>query len=238
MKSLYLITARGGSKGIPGKNIKPFCGLPLLCHTIRQAREAGADNADICLSTDSPEIIKVAEDYGLHVPFVRPDYLAADNSTSYDVILHALDFYSRLGIEYDRVILLQPTSPLRNAEDIKGAVAAWRPDLDMVVSVRKARTNPYVNAYEADNKGFLHISKGDGSNTVRRQNAPDVWEYNGAVYVMSAESLRRSPMSDFKKILPYEMPAERSVDIDTPVDWLVAETICRQSQYPDPEPCQ
>lgn len=225
MRTLYLITARGGSKGIPGKNIKPFMGSPLICHTILQARESGAPDEDICLSTDSPEIIRVAEEFGLRVPFVRPDYLAADTSTSYDVILHALDFYESRGIHYDRVVLLQPTSPLRTAGDIKGALDLWSPDIDMVVSVRKARTNPYINAYEPDETGMLHISKGDGSSTVRRQGAPQVWEFNGAVYVMTEKSLRTSPMSKFRKVIPFEMPGTRSVDIDSPLDWIVAETI-------------
>ena len=222
MKTLYIIPARGRSKGIPGKNIKPFLGKPLICHAIDQARGAGADDADICVSTDSDEIRRVVEEHGLKVPFMRPDELATDTAGTYEVLLHALDFYEKRGKHYDRIVLLQPTSPLRRTEDIRNALALWNDDIDMVVSVCEAATNPYYNAYETDAEGNLHISKGDGRYT-RRQDAPKVWEYNGAVYVMSAAALREMHYSKFPKRRPYVMPAERSVDLDTPADWLRAE---------------
>ena len=224
MKTLYLIPARGGSKGIPGKNIKPFAGKPLICHTIDQARTAGADDNDICVSTDSEEIRNIVEGYGLKVPFMRPANLATDTAGTYGVILHALDWYSAHGVEYDRVVLLQTTSPLRLPEDIEGAIAMWQPGIDMVVSVCEAATNPYYNAFETDPEGNLHISKGDGHYT-RRQDAPKVWEYNGAVYVMDSTSLRRMPMSEFPVRKPYIMPQERSVDLDTLADWARAEQL-------------
>ena len=224
MKILYLIPARGGSKGIPGKNIKDFIGKPLICHAIDQARAAGAEDRDICVSTDSDDIRSTVEQYGLPVPFMRPDHLATDTAGTYEVILHALDQYEAAGIHYDLVILLQTTSPLRRADDITNALELWHPGIDMVVSVCEAATNPYYNAFETDTEGNLHISKGDGHYT-RRQDAPKVWEYNGAVYVMSTESLRKMPMSRFPVRKPYVMPAERSVDLDTPADWLRAEQL-------------
>ncbi len=225
MHTLFLITARGGSKGIPGKNIKPFCGLPLICHSIDHARACGAADADICLSTDSEEIADVARAYGLEVPFLRPAALASDTAGSYGVIMHALDWHEReRGVRYDRVVLLQPTSPLRTPDDIRDAIALWTPECDMVVSVREARTNPYYNAFEQDAAGYLHISKGEGGYT-RRQDAPAVWEYNGAVYVMTADALRRGPMSGFKRVIPSPMASERSVDLDTPLDWTIAESL-------------
>lgn len=227
MKTLYIIPARGGSKGIPGKNIKPFLGKPLICHAIDQAREAGAADSDICVSTDSEEIRRVVEEYGLKVPFLRPAVLATDTSGTYEVLLHALEYYESQGAHYDAIVLLQTTSPLRRAEDIRGAVALWTPDSDMVVSVCEAATNPYYNAYETDADGNLHISKGDGNYT-RRQDAPKVWEYNGAVYVMNASSLKKRHYSKFSTRRPYVMPAERSVDLDTPADWLRAEQLANQ----------
>ncbi len=225
--TLWLITARGGSKGIPGKNIKLLAGKPLICHTIDHALQAGARREDICLSTDSKEIKNVAEDYGLDVKFLRPSELASDTSSSYDVIMHALDFYENLGQRYERVVLLQPTSPLRTAEDILGTINLWNPKIDMAVSVMPAKTNPYYGAFETDIDGFLKISKGDGHYT-RRQDAPEVWEYNGAVYVITAESLRKQPMSEFQKIVGHPMPAERSIDLDTPLDWEIAEYLMRK----------
>lgn len=231
MKLLYLIPARGGSKGIPGKNIKPFAGKPLICRSIDHARAAGAKDEDICVSTDSETIRRIVEDYGLRVPFLRPASLATDTAGSYEVIMHALDWYAGRGVRYDGVVLLQPTSPLRIPEDITGAVAQWTPGIDMVVSVCEAATNPYYNAFETDDEGNLHISKGDGHYT-RRQDAPKVWEYNGAVYVMSAESLRKMPMSRFPVRRPYFMPSSRSVDLDTPADWARAEDLAREAFLP------
>lgn len=223
MATLYLIPARGGSKGIPGKNIKPFCGKPLICHSIDHARALAPDGL-ICVSTDSEEIRAVAEDYGLAVPFLRPAELATDKSGSREVMLHALDFYKARGVEIDRLVLLQPTSPLRHPEDIKKCLELYDADIDMVVSVKEAATNPYYNAFEPDEQGFLHISKGPGTYT-RRQDAPKVWEYNGAVYVINPASLREHPMGLFERRRMYAMPAERSVDLDTPLDWLMAEQV-------------
>lgn len=226
--TLFIIPARGGSKGIPGKNIKPFCGRPLLHYAIDCARRAGASDADICVSTDSREIAECARDAGLEVPFMRPELLATDTASSYDVLLHALNWYESHGRRYDRVVLLQTTSPLRTPDDVAGCMALWTPEVDMVVSVCDARTNPYYNAFETDDDGMLHISKGDGQFT-RRQDAPKVYEYNGAVYVITAESLKREPLSAFKRRVPFVMPASRSVDLDSPADWLIAEQLFRTS---------
>ena len=228
MKTLYVIPARGGSKGIPHKNIKPLAGKPLIGYSIDVARQLAADN-DICLTTDDPEIAATAESMGLNVPFLRPASLATDTCGTYEVLIHALDFYRDRGIDYDTLVLLQPTSPMRTADDVRAAMALYSPDIDMVVTVKEAASNPYYNCYETDNDGFLHISKGDGGYT-RRQDAPKVWEYNGAVYVINVESLRRMPLSAFTRRRMSVMPAERSVDLDTPVDWLIAEKLIENAK--------
>lgn len=225
--TLWLIPARGGSKGIPRKNVKPFCGRPLVCRAVDQALQCAAPGDTVFVSTDSQEIKEAAESCGIKVPFLRPESLASDTASSYDVILHALNEFALQGKLFEKVVLLQPTSPLRTVEDIRNAVALWSPGIDMVVSVCEAKTNPYYNGFETDSEGMLHISKGDGHYT-RRQDAPKVWEYNGAVYVMTVKSLLSSPMSAFKKIVPSVMPSSRSVDLDTPTDWLIAETLFRQ----------
>jgi len=118
MNILYLIPARGGSKGIPHKNIKSLAGKPLIYYSIDVARELTTDD-NICVSTDDNEIIKVVENYGLKVPFKRPDELATDNATTNDVILHAINFYESIGKQYDIIVLLQPTSPLRKSQHVK-----------------------------------------------------------------------------------------------------------------------
>lgn len=221
MKILALIPARGGSKGIPGKNIKKFAGLPLISHSIRLAREL-FPITDICVSTDSMEIAECAKQEGLDVPFLRPAELASDTAGSRETILHALDYYKSKGTDYDAVLLLQPTSPLRTVDDVKQCLSMYSPEVDMVVSVKESSCNPYYNCYETSSNGYLAISKGDGLYT-RRQDAPKTWEFNGAVYVINAESIRKMPMGNFKHRIPYEMPAERSIDLDTPIDWIVAE---------------
>ena len=228
MKTLYVIPARGGSKGIPHKNIKPLAGKPLIGYSIDVARQLAADD-DICLTTDDPDIAATAESMGLNVPFLRPASLATDTCGTYEVLIHALDYYRDRGIDYDTLVLLQPTSPMRTADDVRAALALYSLDIDMVVTVKEAASNPYYNCYETDNDGFLHISKGDGGYT-RRQDAPKVWEYNGAVYVINVESLRLMPLSAFTRRRMSVMPAERSVDLDTPVDWLIAEKLIENSK--------
>ncbi|MDE7153095.1 MAG: acylneuraminate cytidylyltransferase family protein [Muribaculaceae bacterium] len=225
-KSLYIIPARGGSKGIPGKNIKPLDGKPLICYSIDVAR-ALAPDSHIILSTDDEKIADVARAYGLPVSYRRPAELATDTAGSREVILDAMDWADRHGIEYERVVLLQPTSPMRTVEDVAECERCYSPEIDMVVSVTPARCNPYYNCFETDpHTGLLHISKGDGMLT-RRQDAPQAWEYNGAVYVINPESLRKMPMGLFPRRVPVVMPPERSLDLDTPVDWAVMEMMMK-----------
>lgn len=165
----------------------------------------------------------MGEEYGLQVPFLRPMELATDTAPTADVLLHAINWYADAGAEYDTVLLLQPTSPLRRPEQIREAMelyAATRPD--MVVSVRPAAANPYYDIFETREDGTLNISKGDGLYT-RRQDAPKVWQYNGAIYVIKVDSLRRMPMGKFPRRIPYEMSAETSLDLDSLLDWQIAE---------------
>lgn len=223
MKPLVIIPARGGSKGVPGKNIKPLAGKPLLHYTIDAARAVAADS-EICVSTDDSEIAACARAAGIDVPFMRPVELAADNAGTYPVLLHALDFYRDRGYEPDVVILLQPTSPFRTGDHVREALGLYNDGLDMVVSVRPARTNPYLNCYEEDSEGMLHISKGGGA-ILCRQDAPDCWEYNGAIYIINPASLRRGPLSSFGRRVKYEMTERDSVDIDSPLDWELASVI-------------
>lgn len=222
---LYIIPARGGSRGIPHKNIKQLAGKPLIAYSIDAAREAGADDRHIVVSTDDEAIARVAREYsGLAVPFMRPAELATDTAGSREVILHAMDEADRRGVEYDVVVLLQPTSPLRTAGDITGALALYRDGVDMVVSVAEAPCNPYYDCFETAPDGTLRVSKGDGLIT-RRQDAPPAWVYNGAVYVINPDSIREMALGAFPVRVPYVMPRERSVDLDTPLDWTIAESI-------------
>ncbi|MGN1173307.1 MAG: cytidylyltransferase domain-containing protein [Muribaculaceae bacterium] len=227
-KPLYIIPARGGSKGIPRKNIKDFAGKPLICYSIEAARTL-SDDEHIIVSTDDEEIADVARSTGLKVEYMRPPYLATDTAGSREVMIDAMDWAERKGIEYDMIVLLQPTSPMRNADDIRGCIELYSDEIDMVVSVVEAQSNPYYNCFETSPEtGYLHISKGDGLYT-RRQDVPRAWEYNGAVYVINPKSLRDMPMGKFPRRIPYEMPRSRSVDLDTPTDWIIAEMIYKQN---------
>lgn len=220
--TLWLIPARGGSKGIPDKNIKPFRGVSLVGRAVVQAKECAAPQDIVFVTTDSPKIKEEAEKFGISIQFLRPDSLATDTSSTYDAIMHAINKFEEEGKFFKRIVLLQPTSPLRNTEDIKNALKLWEDELDMVVSVAEARANPYYNAFEVGKSGYLKVSKGEG-NITRRQDAPKVWEYNGAVYIMNVDSLKKSHYLKFKKTIPSPMDSERSIDIDSPLDWIIAE---------------
>lgn len=226
MQSLVIIPARGGSKGIPHKNIKPLNGKPLIEYSIDVARQIVTDEC-ICVSTDDTEIIKVVEEYGLKVPFVRPEYLATDTAGTYEVLLHALSFYEQRGHCFDNIILLQSTSPFRKAEYVKEAIALYNDNIDMVVSVKEVAANPYYNCFEEDSHGYLHVSKGNG-NLVRRQDAPKAWEYNGAIYIINPKSLKNSPLGAFKKRIKYVMDEIHSIDLDTMFDWKLAEFVLNE----------
>lgn len=225
--TLYIIPARGGSKGIPHKNIKNLGNKPLIHYSIATARML-ADDDHIILSTDDDEIARVAAETGLPVEYRRPAELATDTSGSREVIIDAMDWADSKGIKYNKVVLLQPTSPFRTIDDVKGCIELYNPSVDMVVSVVPAVSNPYYNCFETDNDGVLHISKGDGLFT-RRQDAPAAWEFNGAVYVINPESIRRMPLGKFPRRIPFEMPRSRSIDLDTPTDWAIAEYLLSES---------
>lgn len=222
-KPLFIIPARGGSKGIPRKNIKELCGRPLIHYSIELARTFAPDS-HIIVSTDDDEIRDVASRSGLPVPYMRPAELGGDRVGSREVILDAMDWADRQGIGYDCVVLLQPTSPMRIPADVSGALALYTPDVDMVVSVTEAACNPYYDCFETQPDGTLHVSKGDGAYT-RRQDAPKAWQYNGAVYVINPASIRRMTLGEFPRRIPYEMPRSRSVDLDTPLDWTIVESL-------------
>ena len=217
---LFVITARGGSKGIPGKNIKPLNGKPLLYYTIDAARQVSADE-NICLSSDSAEIIKAAKDYGLAIPFTRPEELATDTSGSYEVLLHAYNFYCNSGRKFDTMVLLQPTSPFRTYKQIEHAIQLYSPEIDMVVSVCESDVNPYYNLFEENRQGYLEKIK--EADYIRRQDCPKTYIYNGAIYVININTLLKKPLHRFEKVIKYEMNKISSTDLDTILDWTWAE---------------
>lgn len=225
MNVLVVIPARGGSKGIPYKNIKPLNGKPLICYSIDVARQFTGDE-NICVTTDDDKIIEVVENYGLKVPFKRPEYLATDTCGSNEVIQHAWKFFADKGKHYDAILLLQPTSPFRKVEFLKEAVALYDDNIDMVTSVKPAACNPYYDGFEEQSDGLLYVSKGDGA-IARRQDAPCVWQQNGSIYVINPQSLMEKGLGGFSKIRKYAMDELHSVDIDNPFDWKIAELVLK-----------
>ncbi len=226
MNILIVIPARGGSKGIPYKNVKELNGRPLIYYTIDIARQITSDD-NIYVSTDNDNIIKVVEKYGLSIPFKRPEELATDCAGASDVVLHALSFYESINRKVDVIILLQPTSPFRRELDVKEMIKLYNPSIDMVVSVKEAVSNPYYNSFEENKDGSLIISKGDGK-FERRQDAPKTWEFNGSIYIINPNSLRQKGMSGFTCVKKYVMDDYHSVDLDTPFDWKIAELMIKE----------
>lgn len=224
MKTLFLIPARGGSKGLPGKNIKLLNGKPLIYYTIDAAREV-SDDTDICVSTDDLDIVKVVEEYNLRVPFIRPPELATDSATSEQVLTHAIQFYESKGVRYDYVVLLQPTSPLRSGKHIKEALQLLDKDTEMIAAVKETDVNPYYVLFEEDADGLLYKTK--EGNFIRRQDCPKVYELNGSIYIINVELTKRKHLSMFA-IKKYLMDKKYSFDIDDKIDFVVVESIIKK----------
>jgi N-acylneuraminate cytidylyltransferase len=221
MKTLVVIPARGGSKGIPKKNIKNFCGKPLIYYSIDIARNFVNDE-DICVSTDDDEIKSIVENYGLKVPFTRPEQLSGDQALTNDVLVHAIEYYKIYEKkQYDKILLLQPTSPLRTVQNVQDAINLYNRAVDMVVSVKKSHSVSVLCKENSDGKIELVFNK----NLLGRQNYNDYYEYNGAIYIMKTESLLDKGMSKFENIIKTVMTDEESIDIDNPTDWIMAEAV-------------
>lgn len=219
---LAVIPARGGSKGLPGKNILLLAGKPMICYTIDAARGVLPD-ADICVSSDSKEIIAIVEKYGLEVPFLRPEALSTDTAKTTDVLLHALEFYEQRGCPYDTVLLLQPTSPFRHAEHIRQALELYDGITDMVVSVKTSHSASVI--CRENNDGYLELTLNKGAD--RRQNL-NYYEYNGAIYIIRTASLKLERKLTFKRIKKYVMDDLSSLDIDDRLDYEFADMLMQK----------
>lgn len=213
MAVLGLIPARGGSKGIPGKNLTLLGGKPLLVWTIDGARASSAIDA-IVVSSDDSNILDVATKHGAMI-VVRPAELSRDNTGMMPVVVHALGAMKEQNKSFDTLVLLQPTSPLRAAQDIDGCIELHRKTRRPVVSVKAAKTNPsWMFSMAADHSLSRYH---DDDMAVRRQDLPALVTPNGAIYVMAVSSVSVDA-SFFDSALGYAMPAERSIDIDEPFD--------------------
>lgn len=236
MKVLGIITARGGSKGIPGKNLKMLGGKPLIEHTIDAVEDCALDR--VILSTDDPKIAAVAREHGVDVPFMRPAELARDETPHLPVIQHAVKFLQDQGYRPDVVLILQPTSPLRSAIDIAGALRMLEVSgADSVVSVTEVsvHANP-MRMLRIDEQGLatLFVTGEPVRKRInRRQDLPQAFVMNGAVYACRTECLFAAEPSLYgDRVVAFPMPADRSLSIDTPEDWAEAEqALARRPQH-------
>ena len=225
-KVLAIITARGGSRGFPGKNIIDLAGKPLLAWSIEAAR--GSRYIDrLILSSDDEDIIAVAEKFGCEVPFRRPAELAADDTAHAPVLIHALD---QLDEVFDYFVLLQPTSPLRTAADIDGAIELCERSRAPVCVSMYESPEPAELMYRVEDDGSIAPIVGEFV-TARRQDLPTTFVINGAVYVARVDWYRRHRRFLSPETVAWRMPPERSIDIDTELDLLVAQALI--SRRPD-----
>jgi CMP-N-acetylneuraminic acid synthetase len=229
---LALVPARGGSKGVPGKNVRPLAGQTLLEYTARAARESGVLDR-VILSTDSAEIADAGRRAGIEVPFMRPAALAADDTPMAPVIVHALAELSRQGWAPDIIVLLQPTSPLRRPDHIRAAVNLLREtgadSVVTVVEVPRHLSPDYVMRIE---DGRLKPFLPDGARVTRRQDARPAYSRDGTVYAFRRATLERSGGIYGEDCRPLLIDARASLSIDTQGNWDEAVRILTNSQRP------
>jgi CMP-N,N'-diacetyllegionaminic acid synthase len=232
MSTLCVISARGGSRGLPGKNIRPLLDKPLIVWSIEQAL-ATPEIDRVVVSTDSESIAKVARAAGAETPFVRPDNLANSEAGKFDVFKHALaSCEAHYGEEYEFYLDLDCTNPLRDISDISACIAQFRGrrqyGVDGIFTICEARKNPYFNLLEADAEGALKICKKLPGTVVRRQDAPPVHEHVASIYVLSPAYIRSASYLLDGHTEGYDIGSEKSLDIDSDFDFLLIEYLMRR----------
>jgi N-acylneuraminate cytidylyltransferase/CMP-N,N'-diacetyllegionaminic acid synthase len=230
MKRLCTICARGGSKGVRNKNIRPLLGRPLIAHSIAQAQASRLFEA-VAVSSDSPEILAAARKHGADILVERPADLATDSAAKVPAIVHCLTTSEqRLGRRFDVLVDLDATSPLRLPEDIVGAVGLLEArGVSNVITAAPARRSPYFNLVELDRDGVVGLSKRLPNEIVRRQDAPRCFDMNASIYAWRRDVLVERAAVFLDDTLLYEMPEERSHDIDTELDFELVEFLMRRA---------
>lgn len=226
MTRLCTICARGGSKGVKGKNLRSLAGKPLLVHSIEQARAAGIFDA-IAVSSDSPAILEVAGQCRVDYLIQRPDELATDQAAKLPVIKHCVtEVQQRSGHVYQTLVDLDVTSPLRIPDDIRNAVELLESSgVGNVLTAMPARRSPYFNLVELTAAGTVELSKRPSTPITRRQDAPQCFDMNASIYVWTQERLFSSGTLFNSDTRLYVMPEERSIDIDSEVDFQFVELL-------------
>lgn len=229
MSRLCTVCARGNSKGVPGKNLRPLLGRPLIAWTLDQARDSGLFDL-VAVSSDSAEILAAARRHGAGLAVERPAELATDEAGKMEVIVHCLAAAEReSGRRFDTVVDLDVTAPLRLAADIRGAVALLEESgVSNVITGCPARRSPYFNLVEQRTDGSVGLSKRCDPPIERRQDAPACYDMNAAIYVWRRDVLVERPGVFYPDTRLFEMPEERSHDIDSEVDLLLVELLMQR----------
>lgn len=216
------VTVRAGSKGVPGKNLRIVAGIPLFGHSVRQAVETGLFD-DVVVSSDSEEILELAPRFGATDVVVRPPQMATDTAGKVPAIAHALlEMEARRHTTFDTSVDLDATSPLRQVSDIVAAVSLFEDsDVESLITGTEARRNPYFNLVELQPDGTVAVSKSPDDAVLRRQDAPRSFDMNGSIYVWKRSSLVENPVVFYPSTILYEMPPERSQDIDSEYDFRI-----------------
>ena len=215
--NIITICARGGSAGVPGKNIRPLCGKPLIGWTIEQAFSSKVAD-EVFVSTDSEDIARIASSFGAKVPYLRPAELATSTAGKLPVIQHLVEWVEAQHGPVNSIVDLDPTSPLRDLADIQTCFSMLDADTDVVITGYEADKNPYFNMVELKANGFYERVCQPGSEVLGRQSAPKVFAMNASIYVWHRHSLSSS-LWNSPKIRLHVMPRERSVDIDHEIDF-------------------
>ena len=224
LKPICFIAARGGSKGVPNKNIKSIAGKPLIAHSIRKIINSGLFQA-VFVSTESPKIAKIAKKFGAQIPFLRPKKLAGDSATMDDVFLHAIPELQKFGYNFNVVVNLDCTAPFVKINDIKKSISLInKKKCNTAVGAYKTHLNPYFNMMEFNNKYYLEFSKKTRKNIVSRQMAPSVYQLTSFQVLDVCEFLKSKKIYS-SKVLPYEIKPENGLMIDTPYEFVVAECL-------------
>ncbi len=221
---LAVITARGGSKGVPMKSIKELCGKPLIAYTIETSKKSKLIT-ELIVSTDNKEIKDISERYGAAVPFMRPDELSGDKVPHLPVMKHAIEFMEeKSGVTYDYVVILQPTSPFRTVDDLDGTIEKLiKTEADSAVSIVRLEGDEHPIKAKKLEGNFVRSFCIEEPEGVRRQDLEPAYRRSGAVYAMRRNLLMRDNKLYGEKIAGYVVPRERSIDIDSMEDWNLAE---------------
>lgn len=227
MSMLAVIPARGGSKGVPRKNIKEICGIPLIGYSIIAAINSKLFDK-IIVSTDDEEIAELAKRFGAEVPFLRPQDISNDQATSDDVMLHAIQYYEDRGIFFEEICKLQPTSPLRTYRHIREAYSLYKEkNCNYTVSVCECEHSPLWSGVIGEDK-LLDNFISDGAKRSCRQQMDKYYRLNGAIYLGKVENFKKEGTFLGQGCLAYIMSQEESVDIDSMLDFKVAEILMRE----------